>query len=979
MSCCFGNNTNGTEPQKSILEQSDLPLDQPIIPVTKPSDPKIEYSITVKTGDFRNSGTNGPVYINIFSRDNKQTEDLLLTAPDKPFTQSSTRKFQVYATDIGKPQRIIIRHEDKSTGWYVDYIEISVHNFLIRFVANRWLNQLKNDRKLDIELFGSEQPAVLYNIEIQTGDEQIEILDSPVYMQIYGTTTTTPKFFLESKNPSFKKDTLSKFSISSNNVGEIERIVIGHEGLGKVNDWYLKTLKVQMLGQQQEYVVDKWLSPTQGEQRLFVELSKEKPPSPLPAPPPPSPKYIITIQTGDVPQQETTENIEITIRGSDEQIDKILLKDYAKFNNEQLFQKGNVDEFEIDHTDIGNIESITIGFSDSQQNIAWLLESINIQYKENTYHFQSQCWLSNRLGSNFSWVTIKPDESNDDINYKVTVVTGESGIDANVILCIYGDDETTTTNLALKTTKDGSDAKFDRESTVEFDLKAVDVGKIKKINIGHDGKGSEQQWFLKSIKIEKNDELYTFTANRWLSEEKDDQKTFIDLLPDEQKPPTPVPIKDQANYIITIITSSEKDAGTDSNVLMTIFGDKDQTKQFQLINTKQGEKALFESGTTNEFEMELDDVGNVNKISIGHDGIGFQPNWNLESVQIQKGSDIYNFVAKKVLDDSATFIDLTPTSSSIKRQSIFFFSSSIVIFTGATPSSESINIKTPRSITPEQKSITIKEITYKISIQTDSYQKDIMEDNASFYMIIHGENNQTQKLYLKDGLTSDKKILFAKDEKTEFEFQTIDVGKIIKIIIGRDDSQTTDTWHVDNITIKQNDEIITFNAEQTIEPNSQIELYPSTIPKKTEITYKIILKTGPYQEEGNDSNIYLTIFGQNSQTKKIPLNKTTKINKKIIFKKDDTIEFEFKTNDVGKISKVILSQNLNEHGIRWHIDNLTIKQNNETTTFNVKRKIEKYTEIVLVPSSLRKKSETSQKLIKTSDSVSKVVVKIKGK
>ena len=37
----------------------------------------IEYSITVKTGDFRNSGTNGPVYIQIFGRDNKQTDDIL--------------------------------------------------------------------------------------------------------------------------------------------------------------------------------------------------------------------------------------------------------------------------------------------------------------------------------------------------------------------------------------------------------------------------------------------------------------------------------------------------------------------------------------------------------------------------------------------------------------------------------------------------------------------------------------------------------------------------------------------------------------------------------------------------------------------------------------------------------------------------------------------------------------------------------------
>lgn len=95
-------------------------------------DIEIEYSITVKTGDFRNSGTNGPVYIKIFGRDDKQTEDLLLSGSNKPFTQSCTRKFQVNAIDIGKPQRIIVRHEDKSTGWYVDYIEISVHNFLIR-------------------------------------------------------------------------------------------------------------------------------------------------------------------------------------------------------------------------------------------------------------------------------------------------------------------------------------------------------------------------------------------------------------------------------------------------------------------------------------------------------------------------------------------------------------------------------------------------------------------------------------------------------------------------------------------------------------------------------------------------------------------------------------------------------------------------------------------------------------------------------
>jgi hypothetical protein len=44
------------------------------------------------------------------------------------------------------------------------------------------------------------------------------------------------------------------------------------------------------------------------------------------------------------------------VRGSNGQIAKILLKDYAKLNDKQLFQKGNFDEFEIEYKDIGNVK-----------------------------------------------------------------------------------------------------------------------------------------------------------------------------------------------------------------------------------------------------------------------------------------------------------------------------------------------------------------------------------------------------------------------------------------------------------------------------------------------------------------------------------------------------------------------------------------------------------------------------------------------
>ena len=63
------------------------------------------------------------------------------------------------------------------------------------------------------------------------------------------------------------------------------------------------------------------------------------------------------------------------------------------------------------------------------------------------------------------------------MNYKVTVETGEIGTDANVMLCIYGDDDTIK-HVALRTTSQGAEAKFEKDSRLEFDLKEIYVGKV---------------------------------------------------------------------------------------------------------------------------------------------------------------------------------------------------------------------------------------------------------------------------------------------------------------------------------------------------------------------------------------------------------------------------------------------------------------------------------------------------------------------
>ncbi|CAF4501710.1 unnamed protein product [Rotaria socialis] len=860
---------------------------------------EIDYTITIKTGDRENSTTNGPVYINIFGRDNQSTGYILLTnSPnDKSFQQGSIETLQIKAIDIGKPRSIIIRHEDDINGWFLDYVEISVNKFLIRFIANRWLNTKKNDQQLFVELFGSEPPgSAAYTLEVQTGNEQIEPLDSPVYVQFYGATTKTPKLFLEPKTACFARDSCENFDISTNNIGEIRKIVIGHEGNGAVSDWHLKNVKIQTTDEQLKFDVNKWLSRTKYDQKLSIELNRNerRPPSPTTV------TYLVKIHTVDTEQTDRIENIEMSIQGSTGQIDKFSLKDHMK---------SSLDRFKIEHADIGNIESITIGFNDDKrQQVAWLLESVDIETIETFYHFQAQCWLSNRLGSNFTWTTIRPDKNNDYINYSVIIQTGKSNITSNVILCIYGDKKTTKL-FPLRTIKNGTNAKFDKDNYFEFDLKDINVGKIEKINIGHDRKGNEQEWLLKSIRIEKNDEHYVFQADRTLSEK---EGNFIDLVPLEKK---------QVLYKVTTVTSSEDDSATDSGVFMTIYGDNDRTKQFQLITTDQDSETLFQKGNTDSFEFGLNDVGKIQKINIRQDGKGFHPIWHLDTVQIQKGSEIYKFKADKVLDFSLQEIDLTPTP------------------TEKPPARQSIKRQSKESIVPKIVVPTIKQTAYKVSVRFGTLQQTVNDDddNGILYLIIVGKNGQTNKMPL------------LVNKKGEVEFKTNDVGEISKIFLGQDDTTHQAVWHIDNLVIKRKDEITTFNVERSIEENTEIELKPSPIKKSSDIDYEIKTVTGDKTYEGGITFKIRGEFGLIT----VPLSQTISGEKP--FQSKATDEFKCRANDVGNIKRLTIEYNGRKTDNVWHLKTLQIIKANECYNFHANVRLD-YSEqkIVLHPTDQRK-------------------------
>ena len=112
--------------------------------------------------------------------------------------------------------------------------------------------------------------------------------------------------------------------------------------------------------------------------------------------------------------------------------------------------------------------------------------------------------------------------------------------------------------------------------------------------------------------------------------------------------------KQVMSYKVTIHTGTDSGAGTDANVWVQIFGTTGISEKTELGN---GE-GLFEKGSADEFDVSVKDVGQVVKISIGHDNTGPGAGWQLGHVVVTEVREdsaapaSYKSFAPKTSDDS---------------------------------------------------------------------------------------------------------------------------------------------------------------------------------------------------------------------------------------------------------------------------------------------------------------------------------------
>ena len=91
-----------------------------------------------------------------------------------------------------------------------------------------------------------------------------------------------------------------------------------------------------------------------------------------------------------------------------------------------------------------------------------------------------------------------------------------AGTDANVYIEIYGENGNSGRHIL-----DGPGNNFERKCTDVFGVEAIDLGKLVKIQIGHDNRGIGASWFLDKVIItdtSDNQSAY-FNFSDWIDKE----------------------------------------------------------------------------------------------------------------------------------------------------------------------------------------------------------------------------------------------------------------------------------------------------------------------------------------------------------------------------------------------------------------------------------------------------------------------------
>ncbi|NP_766422.2 lipoxygenase homology domain-containing protein 1 isoform 1 [Mus musculus] len=919
---------------------------------------KYPWSLWVWTTDLKKAGTNSPIFIQIYGKKGR-TDEILLNPNNKWFKPGIIEKFRMELPDLGRFYKIRAWHDRQNpgSGWHLEKMTLmnTINKDKYNFNCNRWLDANEDDNEIVREMT-AEGPTVRrimgmarYRVTVCTGELEGAGTDANVYLCLFGDVGDTGERLLyncRNNTDLFEKGNADEFTIESVTMRKVRRVRVRHDGKGSGSGWYLDRVLVREEGQPEsdnvEFPCLRWLDKDKDDGQLVRELLPSDSNATLK-----NFRYHISVKTGDVSGASTDSRVYIKLYGEkSDTIKQVLL--VSDNNLKDYFERGRVDEFTLETLNIGTINRLVIGHDSTGMHAGWFLGSVQIRVPRQgkQYTFPANRWLDKNQADGRLEVELYPSEVVEIqklVHYEIEIWTGDvggAGTTSRVFVQIYGEEGKTEVLFLSSRSKVFDRGSKDIFQTDTFTIYAIDLGALTKIRIRHDNTGNRPGWFLDRVDITdvNNETTYYFPCQRWLAVEEDDGQLSRELLPVDESYVLPsedeegggqgdnnpldnlaLEQKDKSTtFSVTIKTGDKKNAGTDANVFITLFGTQDNNGM-TLLKSSKTNSDKFERDSIEIFTVETLDLGDLWKVRIGHDNTGKAPGWFVDWVEVDAPS-----LGKCMTFPCGRWLAKNEDDGSIVRD-LFHAELQTRLYTPFVP--------------------------YEITL----YTSDVFAagTDANIFIVIYGCDAVCTRQKFLCTNKREQKLFFERKSASRFIVELEDVGEIIeKIRIGHDNTGINPGWHCSHVDIrrllpeKDGTETLTFPCDRwlaTSEDDKKTirELVPYDIftekymkdgslrqvYKEVEepldiVLYSVQIFTGNVPGAGTDAKVYITIYGDLGDTGERYLGKSENRTNK--FEKGTADTFIIEAADLGVIYKIKLRHDNTKWCADWYVEKVEI-------------------------------------------------------
>ncbi|CAH8592932.1 unnamed protein product [Heterobilharzia americana] len=838
----------------------------------------ISYNVTVLTGVCRNAGTTSNVFIHLYGTQG-DSKDMPLKHKEMEITKfeaGKSEEFILACGKLGEIKKVKVWHDGigPDSGWFLDEVIVIDFYFGHRYAfrVNRWLAKNEADGLLSLDL----QPTSIINVDrmmpyevvVFTGDKSGSEGKCTACIQIYGTPMQrkTEIIKLSQKQHHFKYGQPETFRIFAPDIGPLQKLLVERDAMSGSDGWFLNKILIR-------------------KPSVYFETTKDRSPTRSP----------VKTSTGQTARGRTSPQKDSSLN-------------YVGSVDKRIDNSPSTVPIPEDIKDAEGAENYWFNF-----NTLLSKQQMNCEAFSST---ESGIQLQKLMES----------------SYEVIVKTGDrkyAGTDSGVYIMMFGiNGESREYHLSSSKTHLN---KFEQNHEDIFNLTAMGLGSLVKIRVRHTNTGVNSAWFLDYILIhesfqQKNME-YLFPCYQWLGISSSDGlvtrelcvassnilerwKSGHDTVDDSR-----LILEDQITiYHIRIYTGTQSKTGSDANIHVNLFGDKDFTGNITLYKAfNEQEDPItnkFEPGQLACFIVKPINIGNIKKIRIGRDFTSVSSSWHLQCVEVEakKLGLLWKFDYNRWINPQQPEIELysEPKYTSFVKPMITY---QIKTFTSDISGSETTASVYIQLYGNDGSSSTIRRL-HKNNDGEQRFQRNKID---TFYIELEELQEPYSKLRIwhnDKGISTDwhlKKVEIRKVKTRQYTFITY-VFPCNKWI----------SRNMDNAALEH--ELLPSHMIQ--DQNGVIQLEKEITPKWSIHTYEVRITTGDKAFAGTDASVYLTLYGENGDSGERKLMKSLTHRNK--FERGQTDVFHMEIVDLGRVNKARLRHDNSGVNPSWYVSKIEV-------------------------------------------------------